>query len=52
MRDYDDDYEDTEAYPLQDDTVIRPEMQLESLGALDWLLALVLGGISGGLMFL
>ena len=52
MRDYDDDYEDAEAYPLQDDTVIRPEMQLESLGALDWLLALVLGGISGGLMFL
>ena len=52
MKYYDDDYEDTEAYPAKDETVRRPEVQLERLRGLDWLLALILAGVSGGLMVL
>ena len=52
MKYYDDDYEDTEAYPVKDDTVRRPEIQLESLRGLDWLLALILAGVMGGLLTL
>ena len=52
MKYYDDDYDDTEAYPLKDETVRRPELQLETLRGLDWLLALILAGAMGGLLTL
>ena len=52
MKYYDDDYDDTEAYPLKDETVSRPELQLETLRGLDWLLALILAGTMGGLLTL
>ncbi len=52
MKYYDDDYDAEEAYPMKDDTVSRPEIQLESLRGLDWLLALILAGVTGGLLTL
>lgn len=52
MKYYDDDYDDTEAYPVKDETVRKPEIQLESLRGLDWLLALILAGVMGGLLTL
>ena len=52
MKYYDDDYDAEEAYPTKDETVRRPEVQLERLRGLDWLLALILAGVSGGLMVL
>ncbi|MBO7688855.1 MAG: tetratricopeptide repeat protein, partial [Kiritimatiellae bacterium] len=52
MKYYDDDYEDEAAYPDKDETVRKPEIQLESLRGLDWLLALILAGIMGGLLTL
>ena len=51
MKYYEDDYDDGE-YPLKDETVRRPEIQLENLRGLDWLLALVLSLVSGGLLTL
>ena len=50
MKYYDDDYDAEEAYPTKDETVRRPEIQLESLRGLDWLIALILAGITGGLL--
>ena len=52
MKYYDDDYEDEAAYPDKDETVRKPEIQLESLRGLDWLLALILAGVMGGLLTL
>ena len=49
MKYYDDDDSD-DAYPHRDETVRKPEIQLESLRGLDWLLALVLAAVSGGLL--
>nr|MCR5114522.1 tetratricopeptide repeat protein [Bacteroidales bacterium] len=51
MKYYDDDYDADEVYPTKDETVRRPEIQLESLRGLDWLLALILSCVSGGLLF-
>ena len=50
MKYYDDDYDDAEAYPLKDETVRKPELQLENLRGLDWLLALILASVMGGLL--
>ena len=51
MKYYDDDYDEEEtAYPVNDETVRRPEIQLESLRGLDWLIALILAGVTGGLL--
>ena len=51
MKYYDDDYDEEEtAYPVKDETVRRPEIQLESLRGLDWLIALILAGLTGGLL--
>lgn len=50
MKYYDDDYDGEEAYPTKDETVRRPEIQLESLRGLDWLIALILAGVTGGLL--
>ena len=52
MKYYDDDYDVEETYPTKDETVRRPEIQLESLRGLDWLLALILAGVTGGLLTL
>ena len=52
MKYYDDDYDGEEAYPTKDETVRRPEIQLESLRGLDWLIALILAGVTGGLLTL
>ena len=52
MKYYDDDYDAEEAYPTKDETVRRPEIQLESLRGLDWLIALLLAGVTGGLLTL
>ena len=52
MKYYEDDYDDAEAYPLKDETVRKPELQLETLRGLDWLLALILAGFMGGLLTL
>ena len=50
MKYYDDDYDEETAYPVKDETVRRPEIQLESLRGLDWLIALILAGVTGGLL--
>ena len=50
MKYYDDDYDAEETDPAKDETVRKPEIQLESLRGLDWLLALILGGVMGGLL--
>ena len=50
MKYYDEDYDVEETDPARDETVRKPEIQLESLRGLDWLLALVLGGVMGGLL--
>ncbi len=52
MKYYDDDYDAEEAYPTKDETVRRPEIQLESLRGLDWLITLILAGVTGGLLTL
>ena len=52
MKYYDDDYDAEEAYPTKDETVRRPEIQLESLRGLDWLIALALAAATGGLLTL
>ena len=52
MKYYEDDYDAEETDPAKDETVRKPEIQLESLRGLDWLLALILGGVMSGLLTL
>ena len=49
---YEDDFDGDMVYPVDDETVRRPTIQQESLGPLDWFIALCLSLFTGGLLTL